>query len=238
MQYFSEFPVIGYNLDESVFAGKLCTNITVRNNFLREISENMVIAYDYPMQESDRPEFISYKLYGDVYRNWIVLLNNKAYNPYYDLPLTRSDLHKYIINKYGYSDISEAYNEVHHYEKVIKKNYYENGVLKKTQVDKIEINDKVVTLSYDASGNETVTVEDRTDLPNVEEDIFTLPIVAESYSETFDNGTSVTITTTHDAVVVYVYEDDLNESKRTIRLIDAAYIEQIETEFKALMRNG
>lgn len=235
MQYFSEFPKIVYNLKDDIFSGKFCTDITARSTFLREVKENMIIAYDYPVQESDRPEFISHKLYGDVYRNWIVLLYNNIYNPYYDYPLTRDNLHKYIINKYEYADISAAYSDVHHYEKVITKQFYFMGVLKKTVVEKHEINDKVVNYTYDSAGNETVTIETRTDLPDVANGFYSLSISAEEFSQSFDDGTSVVVSVTNDAVTVYTYEEKLNESKRTVRLVDAAYVEQIEKEFKVLM---
>lgn len=237
MQYFSEFPKVVYNLESDLFSGKLCTNITVRNTFLREIQENMIIAYDYPAKDSDKPEFIAYKLYGDVYRHWMVLLNNNILNPYYDYPLTEDNLAIYIMNKYDVT-FSEMFTQVHHYEKVITKEYYKTGALTKTTVERTEINDKVTTLTYDNDGNETVTISTRTDLPDVVNGFYTLAIPAEGFEQSFDDGTKAVISVTHDAISVYNYESGLNQKKRELRLIDKSYVPQIENEFKVLMRNG
>lgn len=50
------------------------------------------------------------------------------------------------------------------------------------------------------------------------------------------NGTSILMVTTTEAINAYDTEFDLNETKRTIKLIDASYIPQIENEFKRLMK--
>jgi len=237
MQYFQEFPTILYNLQSDAFSGKLCTNITVRSTFLREIQENLIIAYDYQTKDSDKPEFIAYKLYDDVYRHWMVLLNNDILNPYYDYPLTEPNLAKYIMNKYDIT-FAQMFTQVHHYEKVITKQYYETGALSKTTVEKTELNDKVVTLSYDEDGKETVTLATRTDLPDTANGFYTLPITAEGFEETFEDNSRVVVSVKHDAITVYDYELSLNDEKRQIRLIDKSYMGQIESEFRALMRNG
>lgn len=237
MFYFSEFPKVVYNLESDNFNGKLCTNITVRNTFLRDIQENLIISYDYPAKDSDKPEFIAHKLYDDVYRHWMVMLNNDIYNPYYDFPLTSDNLNNYIMNKYDVT-FGQMFTQVHHYEKVITKEYYKTGALNKTTVERTEINDKVTTLSYDEDGNETVTVSERTDLPDTEAGFFTLSIPSEGFDESFDDGTRVVVSVKHDAITIYDYEFALNEQKRQLRLIDKSYVVQIEDEFKALMRNG
>ena len=38
-------------------------------------------------------------------------------------------------------------------------------------------------------------------------------------------------------VSVYDYENDLNESKRNIRILNSLYVDQLETQFKNLMAN-
>ena len=47
--------------------------------------------------------------------------------------------------------------------------------------------------------------------------------------------TSVTISTTKKVVNIYDYELELNESKRTINILNASYVDQLETEFTKLM---
>jgi hypothetical protein len=47
-------------------------------------------------------------------------------------------------------------------------------------------------------------------------------------------GGTVTITTTKEAITQYSYEEFLNESKRNIKIIDRAYVDQIENEMKEI----
>ena len=46
---------------------------------------------------------------------------------------------------------------------------------------------------------------------------------------------NVFVTITKNAVSIYDYELDLNESKRSIKILNRAYLNQIQDEFKALM---
>lgn len=52
------------------------------------------------------------------------------------------------------------------------------------------------------------------------------------------DGNTVTITTTKRAVSYYDYEFDLNESKRTIKILDKQYIGDLEREMKLLLQNN
>ena len=49
------------------------------------------------------------------------------------------------------------------------------------------------------------------------------------------DGESIELITDKRIVSVYGYEDELNESKRTIRLLNASYVPQIESELQSLM---
>jgi len=52
---------------------------------------------------------------------------------------------------------------------------------------------------------------------------------------TFSNGTSAKETITKEAVNIYDWEVEQNESKRTIKLINAIYAPQFESQLKSLM---
>lgn len=56
-----------------------------------------------------------------------------------------------------------------------------------------------------------------------------------THSYNLPTGT-VTVTTTKKAVSYYEYELKLNESKRNIKILNRIYADQLETEFKNLMR--
>jgi hypothetical protein len=92
-----------------------------------------------------------------------------------------------------------------------------------------EIHDyQKVSTQFD-SGTNTTTVE------SVElsvEDYNSLVETTETYS--LPTG-DVTVSITKNAVSYYDYEYNLNESKRTIRILNSSYVAQMENEFKRLM---
>lgn len=89
--------------------------------------------------------------------------------------------------------------------------------------------EKVITKTD--SLTQTVTINKH------ELDYNTYSNLAASTTETinFTNGNVVTIVTTKAAVTYYDYENDLNESKRDIKIIDKSYVAQIENELTALL---
>ena len=66
---------------------------------------------------------------------------------------------------------------------------------------------------------------------------FTLP---SSSTQTINlkDGNTVSITTTKNAVSYYDYENELNEQKRTIKILDKQYVGTLEREMKLLLQNN
>lgn len=224
--YFSYFPKILYNLDNSATNNfKTVTNILARSNFLKEIIDNTSIYYEYQMKDTDTPEIIADKLYGDPNRHWIILLFNKITNPQYEFPLEPVALENYIQNKYSQT-IEQSQAAIHHYElRVTKKESY-NGFVTDEKIEKYTVSDKTVNFTTGALGNRSV------------------PGTADTYidqgTETFNmgGGKVITINQRVYAISNYTYEIELNEDRRNIRLLDKLYINQIENEFRGLMSNG
>lgn len=64
--------------------------------------------------------------------------------------------------------------------------------------------------------------------------------LASSTTETINlkDGNTVTIVTTKNAVSYYDYEDQLNESKRSIKILDNKFVDLIENQFELLVLNN
>jgi hypothetical protein len=60
-------------------------------------------------------------------------------------------------------------------------------------------------------------------------------LVIGTKSYTLPDGSTVTVTTQGNVVNIYDYELSLNESNRTINLLNAGFVNEIEEEFKQLM---
>jgi hypothetical protein len=224
MKYFESFPKLIYTFGQDNFNQQLVTNIFARSSFLREVANNVDIAYEYQVQDSDTPEIIAHKVYGDPYRSWIVLLYNKIINPYYDWPMKNDVLETYVANKYGTS-LELTKSTIHHYEKVVDQVASYNGVVLQKNTASFIIS------TYDYNQNTESLV------------LNTLPTTADTSvtisTETLNYNTyTLTVTTTHKAVSNYTYEFNENEKRRTIKLLEDIYVTRVEQEFKEIMRDG
>jgi hypothetical protein len=98
------------------------------------------------------------------------------------------------------------------------------------------------------SGNTTTTVHSyekkltQTDNTTNTITINTIDIDEDEYNSIVENtstysigDSTVTVETTKRIVTIYDYEYELNESKRKINILNSVYIDQMETQFKALM---
>jgi hypothetical protein len=224
MKYFESFPLTPFTLDTNNFSPQLVTNILARSTFLREIANITYIAYEYSVKESDTPEILAHKVYGDANRHWIILMFNNIINPFYDWPLSTDALDQYIFNKYN-QNTDVARSTIHHYEKQTTKTSVYNGLL---------IDEEVLTqIISEYELNYTTGAITPTALPSIADTslpISTETIVYPTYTLTIDIA--------HKAVSNYTYEFNENEKRRKIKLLDEKYVQRVEDEFRNLMLNG
>lgn len=226
MSYFKHFNKVTYNLEDSTYSAQLAVNILQRSAFLKEVAENVAVSYEYYIKDSDTPEIIAHKLYGSAERHWIVLLYNKIINPYYEFPMNVNKLEKFIENKYGYSSYT-AQSTLHHYSKKIVKQHYQFGVVQYTTTEKYEVSEYSVD-------PDTGTITTRSPLPTVGSSV---SLSSENFDEIFPDGTRTVGTVTLEFVSVFDYENDLNEQKKKIRLLDTKYVSTVEDELRKIMRD-
>ena len=114
MRYFETLPKIIVTQDN---VSKIYTNLLARANIIQSLLTNPLVFYRYDIQESDIPEIIAHKYYGDINRFWLVLFANQISDPQWDWPLTNTVFNQYLMDKYTEEQLGEA----HHYEKIITK---------------------------------------------------------------------------------------------------------------------
>jgi len=224
MKYFESFPQTSYTLDTNTLSAQLVTNILARSTFLREIANNTSIAYEYSVKDTDTPEIVAHKIYGDPYRNWIILLFNQIINPFYDWPIKNDALEEFIYKKYG-QNVDAARAAIHHYEKEVTKKTLYGGIVIDTKVTTTTISEYELNYS-------TEQIVPRA-LPTVAD----TSVAVESKTITYPEYTLI-MDTVHKAVSNYTYELELNESKRAIKILDEKYVQRVEDEFRNLMTNG
>jgi hypothetical protein len=214
MYYFKTLPKI-ITPDENGYP-ILMTNLLARASMVQELLNNTMQFYEYAIQDGDTPEIVADKYYGDAFKYWIVLFSNQILDPVWEWPMTYATFLEYLDAKYateaedaGKTPFEYTQTTVYEYKKVITTTdvYTRLETIKEVSITLEEYNTLVES---------TVTY----DIPS--------PPVA--------NGTQCVVTTSKTIVTLYDYEEQLNESRRQIKLLNSTYAGEMERQLKALMK--
>ena len=219
-KFFDQFPSIIYDIDGNVISKyDNVTNIFFRLQVVQSVLNNISSYYLHVVSDSETPEIIAEAVYGDPEAHWIILLANNIVDAQYDWPLNPTSFGSYITKKYG--SIANAKLQIHHYEKVIRREL-DGDVVSETrfQINKEKLTDNDMDVPYDY-------YEGDGSLPETQS------------VETIDmgNGQTVVEIIYRDAITYYDYEESLNEAKRQIKIIKPEYYPLIITEFNELTGN-
>ena len=213
-KYFNYFSKTFYTSDDDSPGLDTVTNIISRFAFEDSLKENSAAFYPYNIQESDTPEIIARKFYDNSERHWIVLLFNNIIDPQWDWPLKEKTLIDYIDSKYSANGAANT--------------TVQTGIAWAMSTNNVQSYFKIITrTSFD--GTETIE--------KLSVDANTYANVTTSLnSYTLQDGTTITQRVTKETQSYYQYEVDLNEAKRTIKLIKPEFVPAIEKEFKKVIK--
>jgi hypothetical protein len=93
-RYFEKFSTISY-------ANTVAKNIIQRTTFVNSVYNDPLFYYPYDIAQSERPDNIAGRYYGDEYMSWILYLSNKVIDPYYDWYMDQTTFQEFIVRKYG-----------------------------------------------------------------------------------------------------------------------------------------
>lgn len=196
MNYFETLPKILIN--DRDLSLKLLTNLLTRSSIIDSILQNTLLFYEYILKDTDTPEIVADKYYGDSNRFWIVMFSNQLLDPQWDWPMNGVVFQKYLDEKYTPSELVA----VNHYEKIVTK-----------------------------TDNSTQTITNEVFV--IDEDTYNT-LIGSTNTFTLPTGT-VTVTVTKRIVDNLHYEMELNESKRTIKLLNKDYASELEFQLKKIM---
>ena len=212
-KYFNYFPKTFYTSNNDVNGVEAITNIIARFAFDSQLKENTSAFYPYQVQDSDTPEIIADKYYGNVEYHWVVLLFNNIIDPQFDWPLKSDTLIDYIDKKYTANGSANTSAQ--------------SGLTWALSENNVQGYFKVVTTT---ANDGTITQEKITIDANTYANVTT-----GSNTYTTQAGESVRVVTTKETQSYYTYETNLNESKREINLVKSDFLPQIEKEFKRVI---
>ena len=136
-QYFSQFPLINYNLTGVNGNTTLVTDIFRRVKARSKILDNVTLFDKFNVEEGESPETVAYKAYGSTDYFWVITLINNVVNRYYDWPLPEFAFQQYVADKYSNPD------GIHHYE-ITQSSGKQTGDGPSDYSHKIEVNSDTV----------------------------------------------------------------------------------------------
>ena len=215
--FFNYYPLTFYTVDANTTSLDTVTNIISRFAFENSLKENSAAFYKYNIKDTDTPESIASKYYNNPERHWIVLLFNDIIDPQYDWPLNYNNFVEYVDKKYAANGASnttvqsglawaQSINNIHSYYQVNTRTVSTSTADNKTITEKIQ-----VTANTYAN------------------------VIQSTRTFTLENGAVVTEKVTKEKLTYYDYEMQVNESKRTIKLLKPEFAGSVVEEFKQII---
>ena len=196
------------------------TNLMSRATILDDLKNDSVVFYKYNVQEGDTPETVAHKYYGDPYKYWIVMYSNQLMDPLWDWPMNYQTFIDYLTAKYDaeFQLAFDAHTTTANnaYEYVQSTVYRYEKITTTTDLESNQVTIKKNSIDFDdyyALAETTTTYK----IPGIQED------------------TQVEVAITKNIIYIYDYENDLNESRREIKLLNQAFAGDMEEQFKTLM---
>ena len=237
-KYFKHYPTIDFDVKNDgqlIEAKDIFRNIRVNDN-----SDEAITGYEYYyVNDQDRPDVLATKLYGDSTLYWLFWMVNEQFATFNDWPKSQSILERFIARKYSgkalvsnqQSDIvSSSDSKFLQGEKVVGSTSSAFGF-----VTKIDPTNKQLVLN-DIQGQfqagETVTGSNSTK-SFIISSVRNFSDSPHHYINSDGNKTTSETTT---SVSNHDYEQELNDSKRSIRYIKVDYVPQLLREFKSMIR--
>lgn len=205
MKFFNSFPKILDNNNNYV------TNLIVRTDLIPSLMDNTSLFYQYDMQDGDTPEIIANKYYGDPYRYWLFLYSNNIMDPQWDLALSDANFNIYLNSKYAEAAMAMDQSAIEYTQTTI------NGYYKTIST--------YDTISQTSSSNDY----------QIDYATYLITPEYESISTTLEDGSTVITTITTYSQTIYDHEIELNEIKRSVKILDSIHARDMENQLTSLL---
>lgn len=258
--FFDQFPKVDYNINGKLYPDfEKITNIFFRVGVIREVLNNISSYYDYKLEDGETPELIAGNVYNDTNAGWMIIYANKVFDPQFDWMLPLPELNKYIANKYG--SIEYAQTRLRHVEKVVQRHNSTTDTTTESVhiISLSRLTDKLPNVPFDYwawnippelhpdmqvntfSADDDDNKADWTQL-DITSDMTVIKTgggisTRQTVEKFVVDGDVITQTTFGRPVSYYDYEHEMNEKKRTIKVIRPQYYTNIMQEFQNLTNN-
>lgn len=211
-KYFNYFPQTYYAFSDDMNAVNVVTNLTNKFSFEDSFKNNTALFYEYSVIDGETPEILAHKIYGSSERHWIILAMNDIYNPQTDWPIENRALHEIIDLTYTPNANTANGQTGLEWAQTNIHSYYKI----ETQVDNSTTEEYKKTTRIDSSGFGLISSVEKT--------------------HTLDSGHTITIKLDRESKTYYQYEMDVNDNKRTIKILKPEHVSAVEQEFQSIFK--
>lgn len=205
-RYFKYFPKTLYSYNDS--SVDAVTNLVAKFKIQEDILENSVIYYEYDIQDGETPELIASKIYGDPEKHWIILTTNNIINPQVDWLMEQKTFNRYVEAKYV-ENANTSNNETGlQWARENIHSYYRI----ETKTNKTYQNTIVKKIVVDQNTYANISVSESNYVLN--------------------SGELINLKIEKEAKTYFEYESDLNERKRSIKILKSEIVQILESELE------
>lgn len=211
-KYYSYHPTTKYDK-------KVLTDLNIRVKIKDTWLNDPKLYYNYQYQESDKPEHIALKYYNDEELHWIILLTNNIFDVNFDFPMNSTIFPKYIEDKYKAQGA------------LVGKSGYQYALTTPDPIYRCQ--QQVRTISPNGIKDEYFVVD--------EEYYYTLfehsnPSSRKQILTADGEYIIYQVSRRFPQVTIFDRENEVNESKRLIKLLKKDYVQQAKTEILRLLK--
>jgi len=225
--YFKSFPYTYYSLDDASTV-QVVTNITNRVKLSDEVKTNLGLFDEYDIKDGETPELVATRFYSNPELHWLILHFNEIIDPRFDWPLDNNNLNRQVVERY--TDV----NATHHFEDA--NGNYTNGnayILSSNTFTNFNVNDAITNNTNNGVGY----ITQKNSNSNVRITITTGGFktgdqILKSSNTTNRANITSTVILSGTPVTNFAYEDEVNESKRRIKILKAPYVDAVVNDFK------
>lgn len=242
---FSKYPEVKYTVQD---VEENVRNIMVRAEIAQVVRENARLFYTYDMQDGDTPEMIAHKYYDDISLHWVVLMTNLQADGRFGFGMNYNTFVNFIKSKYpGITMNANSFSGDIVVGSKIYNDTAEGVVLDwNPSVGRVVIRETVGKFEKGGQAETIIIRNDDTLTGNLQ--FGQTRIATDRAIHHYENTTTGDIldyaqfTDVHvderREVSNLVYEQELNLSKRAIKLIKPTFISSIVTEMTSILKKS
>lgn len=227
MAYFEKFPKIVYTQD-NYKSGQIVPDILRRTKFISDLVQNFAFFDEYDVVDGETPEIVADLFYNDPQLHWIILQANEILDPRFEWPINAFDLKRFAEGKYV------NINAVHHYEDTNGNTTTANLVINSNAgFASINVNDVLINNTNVGVGVVTAKANsNQVSVLTTNGGFVTGDQVKLASNANISANITAVVVTNATAITNFVYESNLNETRRRIKVLKPEVVAEVIVDFE------